>query len=140
MLNNILKYFVYLVISIIYNLLFHQIGNINDENLSIQQIKDKKFIVLVVGSVVGIVLSKILYEKNTRINNDTLSNGLYMGSILMISYAIGDHWYDMNNEIKVFILFVGLIWFTILIYKKFPNKKEKKKRKKKKIYKLKKIN
>jgi len=115
MFKHILKYSVYLIISIIYNLLFHQIGNITDENASIQQIKDKKFIVLVVGSVVGIVLSKILFEKNTKINNDTLSNGLYMGSILMISYAIGDHWYDMNNEIKIFILFVTLLWFIILI-------------------------
>ena len=43
----------------------------------------------------------------------------------MFLYAIGDHWYDMSNEIKIFILFMSLVWFIIIIYKNFPNKKNK---------------
>ena len=125
MFDKIIKYFVYAIISLIYNLLFHQVSLLNYNSSTNEVDSDKKFITLIVGAVVGFVLSKILYEKNTKINNDTLSFGLYYGSIIMFLYAIGDHWYDMSNEIKIFILFMSLVWFIIIIYKKFPNKKNK---------------
>lgn len=125
MFNKIIKYFVYGIISLIYNLLFYQISKINYNNVELENNGDKQFTTLIVGATVGLILSKILYEKNTKINNDTLSNGLYIGSILMCIFAIGDHWYDMSNEIKIFILFILLVWFIIIIYKKFPNEEEK---------------
>jgi hypothetical protein len=125
MFNKIIKYFVYGIISLIYNLLFYQISKFNYNNVELENNGDKQFTTLIVGATVGLILSKILYEKNTKINNDTLSNGLYIGSILMCIFAIGDHWYDMSNEIKIFILFVSLVWFIIIIYKKFPNEEDK---------------
>ena len=125
MFDKIIKYFVYVIISLIYNMLFHQVSLLNYDPTTNEINTDKKFVTLIVGSVVGFILSKILYEKNTKINNDTLSFGLYYGSIIMFLFAIGDHWYDMSNEIKIFILFMSLVWFIIIIYKKFPNKKNK---------------
>ena len=125
MFDKIIKYFVYVIISLIYNMLFYQVSLLNYNPATNEIDTDKKFITLIIGSVVGFILSKILYEKNTKINNDTLSFGLYYGSIIMFLFAIGDHWYDMSNEIKIFILFMSLVWFVIIIYKKFPNKKNK---------------
>jgi hypothetical protein len=125
MFDKIIKYFVYAIISLIYNLLFHQVSLLNYSSSTNEIDTDKKFITLIVGAVIGFILSKILYENNTKINNETLSFGLYYGSIIMFLYAIGDHWYDMSNEIKIFILFMSLVWFIIIIYKKFPNKKKK---------------
>ena len=123
MFDKIIKYFVYVIISLIYNMLFYQVSLLNYNPATNEIDTDKKFITLIIGSVVGFILSKILYEKNTKINNDTLSFGLYYGSIIMFLFAIGDHWYDMSNEIKIFILFMSLVWFVIIIYKKFQIKK-----------------
>ena len=125
MFDKIIKYFVYVIISLIYNMLFYQVSLLNYNPATNEIDTDKKFITLIIGSIVGFILSKILYEKNTKINNDTLSFGLYYGSIIMFLFAIGDHWYDMSNEIKIFILFMSLVWFVVIIYKKFPNKKNK---------------
>ena len=100
MFDKIIKYFVYVIISLIYNMLFHQVSLLNYNSSTNEIDTDKKFITLIIGAIVGFILSKILYEKNTKINNDTLSFGLYYGSIIMLLFAIGDHWYDMSNEIK----------------------------------------
>ena len=132
---------VYIIIAIVFNYFTFQLMDTLFSHLQYEDRKDKKFTTLLVIGIIGMVLSKILADKNNRFYNNVAGIGFYLGGLFMIFIASTSHWYDMSKELRTFISGIGFCWLIWYCYKMFPkekNKKDKKsiKKNKKKYYKM----
>ena len=102
---------VYIILAIVFNYFTFQLIDTLFSNLQYEERKDKKFITLLITGVIGMVLSKILKDKDNYYYNNVVSNGFYLGGLFMIFIASTSHWYEMNKELRTFIS--GIFFFMV---------------------------
>ena len=124
----IIELILYISIGLLYNYLIYLGTETLYSNLDYIDKEHKKFITLIIFSILGISLSYIVNDKKKKYYNNTVSKGFYLGGILMLLISITSHWYDMSKTIKTFI--ISIIFYLLIKYSYSKNKKRKQKRKK----------
>jgi basic membrane lipoprotein Med (substrate-binding protein (PBP1-ABC) superfamily) len=114
-------------IAIMYNLTVHSIAAASYKNEQYQQKMINTSVFLILFGGIGILIAKILKEKNKEFEDSSVSKGLYYGGILLILTSIFANWENIAEELKLLAIagiLGGLIWFG---YKKDKTKIQKKK-------------
>ena len=84
-------------------------------------------VMLILFGGMGILISKIIHERNKKLKESFVSKGLYYGGILLIITAIFANWENISEEIKLLAIagiFGGLIWYGYKRDKSLIQKKE----------------
>jgi uncharacterized membrane protein YjfL (UPF0719 family) len=114
--EQLLEYGYTVPIAILYNSLFYQITNILYRNSSLIEKRDNSIVILLIGSILGIIFVNLTEEKNNAI-----FNGIKYGSYFLLVSTFINFWPFLSDELK---LFGSLICFSTLIY--YYNQKSKK--------------
>jgi hypothetical protein len=119
--NNIINHSVILSTSIIYNSFFYQIINILYKNIPFEEKKNKSVILLVIGGIIGIVLTNLHFE---QIDNDykPIKLGIRYGSYFLLVSTFINYYELMNNETRLFFT-ISIFSSIIYYYKKYQLKK-----------------
>lgn len=101
-------------IAISYNLLIHMIASLSYRDLQFEEKNMNTIVLLILFGGIGILISKVLVDKNKELSDSYVSKGLYYGGILLILTAIFANWENIAEEVKLLAIagiFGGLIWY-----------------------------
>ncbi|ARF09543.1 hypothetical protein Indivirus_1_166 [Indivirus ILV1] len=104
----------YISVALLYNLLIHSLASISYRDLPYNEKLANSTIMLILFGGIGILISKLIDERNKELKNSFVSKGLYFGGILLIVTAIFANWDKITEEIKLFTiagLLGGIIWY-----------------------------
>jgi uncharacterized membrane protein len=109
------------VIAIFYNLFVHHLTSMLFKNDAYQDKINKSITFLLISGIIGVVMSKTIFEKNDPKSDKAketyvVSNGLWLGGILLIITSIFVNWQDLSDEIKLIMVFVTLV--SLIYYSK----------------------
>ena len=113
-------------IALMYNALVHFICSASYKDLQYEEKNSNSVVMLILFGGLGILVAKILNEKNKELEESSVSKGLYYGGILLILTSIFANWENIAEELKLLAvagILGGLIWFG---YKKDKTKIKKK--------------
>lgn len=97
-----------------YNVLVHNIASLSYKDYQYKEKHTNSLIMLILFGGIGILISKIINERNKDLKNSYVSTGLYWGGILLLLTAIIASWDDLAEEIKLIGIagiFGLLIWY-----------------------------
>lgn len=118
----------YISVALLYNLLIHNLASISYRDLPYNEKLSNSTIMLILFGGIGILVSKLINERNKELRNSFVSKGLYLGGILLILTAIFANWDKITEEIKLLSiagLLGGIIWYGYKRNKTILKKKEK---------------
>lgn len=98
----------YVLLAIIYDLFLYKLTHVVYSDLSIVEKTQRSYQLLLLVSVAGLVIPKLLLT----IPNDTLRDGIILGSYILLCMTVVIYWNDMTDEWKLFLL--GLIFFYMI--------------------------
>lgn len=104
----------YVSIAIMYNLFVHTLASISYKDSQYDEKHQNTIVMLILFGGIGILVSKIMDDKNKKYKNSFVSKGLYYGGILLILTALFANWESIVEEMKLFIVggvFGCLIWY-----------------------------
>ena len=104
----------YVSIAIMYNLFVHNLASISYKDLQYEEKHQNTVVMLVLFGGIGILISKIMDDKNKKYKNSFVSKGLYYGGILLILTSLFANWESIAEEMKLFVVagvFGCLIWY-----------------------------
>ena len=104
-----------LPIGLIYNIFFHKIGEIINNNLDYREKIQRNLILTFIGGVVAIILASSIFKDNKKYKNRAIRYGLYIGSFLLLFHTLLYNWHILANDTKLFIMtatMVILIWYS----------------------------
>ena len=110
-----------------YNLTIHSIAAASYKDLPFAEKNTNSSVLLILFGGIGILVAKILKEKNKELEDSSVGKGLYYGGILLILTSIFANWENIAEELKLLAvagILGGLIWYG---YKKDKTKIQKKK-------------
>ena len=118
-----------LFISIVftYNLLINLLASQAYSELQYEEKMVNTSIFLILFGAIGILISKVIHERNKQLQESFVTKGLYYGGILLIITAIFANWENISQEIKLLAIagiFGGLIWYGYKRDKTMLQKKE----------------
>jgi len=93
---------IYVSIAIIYNLFVHNLASISYKDLQYEEKHQNTIVMLVLFGGIGVLISKIMDDKNKKYKNSVVSKGLYYGGILLILTSLVANWDSINEELKLF--------------------------------------
>lgn len=114
-------------IALMYNLTIHSIAAASYKDLPFAEKNTNSSVLLILFGGIGILVAKILKEKNKELEDSSVGKGLYYGGILLILTSIFANWENIAEELKLLAvagILGGLIWYG---YKKDKTKIQKKK-------------
>lgn len=117
----------YISVALLYNLLIHNIASLTYKDLPYNEKVANITIMLILFGGIGILLSKLINERNKELKDSFVSKGLFWGGVLLIITAIFANWNKINEEVKLLSiagLFGGLIWYGYKRNKDALKKKE----------------
>jgi len=86
---------------------------------------NKSIIFILIAGVMGVVMSKLLFDtpikkkkgkKDPKANKSVVSNGLWLGGILLIVTSIFVNWQTLSDDIK--LLMIGVTLIALIYYSK----------------------
>jgi len=98
-----------------YNLFIHNLASISYKDLQYEEKHQNTIVMLVLFGGIGILISKIMDDKNKKYKNSFVSKGLYYGGILLIITAVFANWESIAEEMKLFVLAGSLgllVWYS----------------------------
>lgn len=104
----------YTGIALVYNLFVHFLATISYSDLQYDEKHQNTLIMLVLFGGIGILVAKIMDDKNKKYKNKYVSTGLYYGGILLLLTALFASWDSIGEEMKLFLvgaILVLLIWY-----------------------------
>jgi len=110
---GIIDTIIYISIAIMYNLFVHNLASISYKDSQYEEKHQNTIIMLILFGGIGILISKMIDNKNKK-NNSLVSKGLYYGSILLLLTALVANWESIMEEMKLFIIggvFGCLLWY-----------------------------
>ena len=93
---------IYVSIAIIYNFFVHNLASISYKDLQYEEKHQNTIVMLVLFGGIGILISKIMDDKNKKYKNSVVSKGLYYGGILLILTSLFANWDSIAQELKLF--------------------------------------
>lgn len=117
----------YISVALLYNLLIHNLASISYRDLPYNDKLANSTIMLILFGGIGILVSKLINERNKELKDSFVSKGLYWGGILLILTAIFANWDKITEEIKLLSiagLLGGIIWYGYKRNKTILKKKE----------------
>lgn len=117
----------YISVALLYNLLIHNIASLSYKDLPYNEKVASTTIMLILFGGIGILLAKLINERNKELKDSFVSKGLFWGGILLIITAIFANWDKINEEVKLLSiagLLGGLIWYGYRRNKNIIKKKE----------------
>ena len=114
-------------IALMYNLLIHNIASLTYRDEAYDQKMTNTVVMLILFGGVGILVAKVLKERNADLEESFVGKGLYYGGILLILTSIFANWENISEELKLLGIagiLGGLIWYG---YKQDKTKIKKKK-------------
>lgn len=104
----------YVSIAIMYNLFVHSLASVSYKDMQYEEKHQNTVIMLILFGGIGILISKIMDDRNKKFKNSFVSKGLYYGGLLLIVTAIFANWQSIAEEMKLFLMaaILGcLIWY-----------------------------
>ena len=104
----------YVSIAIMYNFFVHTLASISYKDLQYEEKHQNTVVMLVLFGGIGILISKIIDDKNKKYKNSFVSKGLYYGGILLILTSLFANWESIAEESKLFVVAGALgclIWY-----------------------------
>lgn len=98
-----------MLIGLLYNMFFHQFANLYYKDQNFENRYNNTIVMLSFVGVLGIVIGKLYLYKYF---NDTMTNGIFLGGILLLISVIINTWKHMEGVTKL-ILIAALLAITI---------------------------
>ena len=117
----------YISVALLYNLLIHNLAVISYRDLPYNEKVINGTIMMILFGGIGILISKIINERNKDLKDSTVSKGLFWGGILLIITAIFANWGQIAEEVKLISIagiLGGIIWYGYNRDKNLVKKKE----------------
>ena len=114
-------------IAIMYTLVINLVAAASYKDLQYEEKMSNTLVMLILFGGIGILISKVLKEKNKELKDSSVGKGLHYGGILLILTSIFANWQNISEELKLLAfagILGGLIWFG---YNKDKTKIQKKK-------------
>ena len=114
-------------IALMYNLLIHNIASLSYKELQFEEKNLNTTVLIILFGGLGILIAKILKERNPELDESFVGKGLYYGGMLLIVTSIFANWNNISEELKLLgiaSILGGLIWYG---YNKDKTKIKKKK-------------
>ena len=105
---------IYISIALMYNILVHSLAATSYKDLQFKEKHINSIIMLILFGGIGILISKIINERNKDLQNSYVATGLYWGGILLLLTSIVASWNDLAEELKLIgiaTIFGLLIWY-----------------------------
>jgi hypothetical protein len=102
-------------IGIVYNVFFHKVGEIVNNNMEYKKRIQRNLILSFIGGIVGIILAFTFFGKHPKYKNRAVQIGLYFGSSILLAHTLFYNWTTLGNDTKLFMtctLFVMLLWYA----------------------------
>ena len=108
-------------ISILYNLFVHYLASTMFKDSAYEEKINKSIIFILISGIMGVVMSKLLFDSprnkaTTKNNTSVVSNGLWLGGILLIVTSIFVNWQTLSDDIK--LLMIGVTLVALIYYSK----------------------
>ncbi len=103
-------------IAILYNLFVHHLTSIIFKNNVYQDKINRSIILILISGIIGVVMSKLLFKSKKKNRKSVVSNGLWLGGILLIVTSIFVNWQGLSDDIK--LLMVGVTLAGLIYYSK----------------------
>lgn len=94
----------YVSIALMYNLFVHNLASVSYKDLQYEEKHQNTIVMLVLFGGIGILISKIMDDKNKKYKNSFVSKGLYYGGILLILTSLFANWESIAEELKLFVV------------------------------------
>jgi hypothetical protein len=109
------------MIAILYNLFVHHLTSSLFKNNDYEDKINKSIILLLISGTLAVVMSKLLFTPNNSKNKKqkntyVVSNGLWLGGILLIVTSIFVNWQDLSEDIK--LIMIGVTLVSLIYYSK----------------------
>lgn len=101
-------------IALMYNLLIHNLAAVSYKNEQYEVKLQNTIVMLILFGGLGILVAKILRERNPDLEESFVGKGLYYGGILLILTSIFANWENISEELKLLGIagiLGGLIWY-----------------------------
>jgi len=102
-------------IAILYNIFVHHMTSIMLKDATYEEKVNKSVVFILIAGIMGVVMSNLLFEDDTKKGASVISNGLWLGGILLIISAIFVNWQSLSDDIKLVMIgvtFVALIYYS----------------------------
>jgi uncharacterized membrane protein len=109
-----------------YNLFVHNLASVSYKDNQYEEKHQNTIIMLILFGGIGILISKIMDDKNKDLKNSFVSKGFYYGGIILIVTSIFANWESITEELKLFVVagILGfLIWYGYNREKSLKNRK-----------------
>jgi hypothetical protein len=77
---------------------------------------NKSVIFILIAGIMGVVMSNLLFDSNVKKGTSVISNGLWLGGILLIITAIFVNWQSLSDDIK--LIMIGVTLVALIYYSK----------------------
>lgn len=103
-------------IALVYNLFVHHLTSMMFKNNEYYEKINKSITFILVSGVFAVVMSKLIYtSKNKKHKPSVVSNGLWLGGLLLITTSIFINWQSVSDDLKLLMVgatLFGLIWYS----------------------------
>ncbi len=107
-------------IAILYNLLVHHLTSMTFRDMPYEEKINKSITFILVAGILGVVMSKMLFKPKKKDKKNgkpsVVSNGLWLGGLLLIVTSIFVNWQTMSDDIK--LIMVAATLFGLIYYSK----------------------
>lgn len=109
------------MIAILYNFFVHYLTSTMFKNAAYEEKINRSIIFILIAGVIGVVMSKLLFDspkkkKSKEKKTSVVSNGLWLGGILLIVTSIFVNWQTLSDDIK--LLMIGITLVALIYYSK----------------------
>lgn len=109
------KPLLYIPFSLLYGYFLTKVANLWYNQYPTSEKNKKTLILLTVGSIIGLVLYKVLHNKESSIYNPSLATGLGLGGLLLLLYSTTTYWSSINEQNKTIIfggILTAFVWYS----------------------------
>jgi 4-hydroxybenzoate polyprenyltransferase len=108
------------MIAILYNLFVHHLTSSLFKDNDYEDKLNRSIIFLLVTGTLGVVMSKMMFDKKKdtkkKKNTQVVSNGLWLGGILLIITSLFINWHGLSDGIKM--IMIGITLISLIYYSK----------------------
>lgn len=103
-------------IAILYNVFVHHMTSIMLKDATYEEKINKSVIFILIAGIMGVVMSNLLFDTKDKKGTSVISNGLWLGGILLIITAIFVNWQTLSDDIK--LIMIGITLLALIYYSK----------------------
>ena len=108
-------------IGVLYNIFFHKIGEIINNECKYDEKIQRNLILTFIGGLIGFILAFTIFSTHKSFSNRAVKYGLYFGSLLLFFHTLVYNWNVIGDDIKLFIVTITM---ALLICYAYSNKEE----------------